>query len=562
MPEVTAPIAAVTVYTDRAQVTRRGTISLSETGTQELTVAGLPTNIDGNSLRANGRGTAAVTIMGVESKVRYFTDPPRQDVRDLQAQLQTLQDQASEFANQNETLGKRLETVQKMADVAASRYARSLAQGTVQLEAAQQLLDFISGQIQQVKQEQLKLTQQQRENKKQQEVVQSQINQLASPRQRQDNFVSVPVEVGSAGDFELELTYVVYGAKWQPLYDLRISSQPAATPTAPAPVQPPAANQPPAPAFNGKLTLGYLASLSQNTGEDWSAVSLTLSTAQPSLGTLPPKLDPIYLDVYAPPSPPMMYGAAPASQAMPAGLARARKATLAHDDEPSDMAIAPAPMQEATIAQATVNSSGASVTFSLPRPLDVPSDGQPHRTMITSQDYDCRLDYSSVPRRAILGYLRATITNNSPLTLLPGSANVFRDGEYIGNANLELTAPQQEFKLFLGPDEQVRTERELAGREVDKTFIGNTRRNSYAYRIKLENLKSYPVRLVVQDQIPISRSEQIKVKLNNIQPPAVEIDNLGIIRWELTLAPASKMQLRYDYTVESNRDTRISGLEE
>ncbi len=551
MPEVTAPIVAVTVYTDRAQITRRGTVSLSETGAQELTVAGLPTNIDGNSLRANGRGTAAVTIMGVESKVRYFTDPPRQDVRDLQSQLQTLQDQASEFANQNETLGKRLETVQKMADVAASRYARSLAQGTVQLEAAQQLLDFISGQIQQVKQEQLKLTQQQRENKKQQEVVQSQINQLASPRQRQDNFVSVPVEVGSAGDFALELTYVVYGAKWQPLYDLRISSQPVA----PAPVQP-SASPPTSVAFNGKLTLGYLASLSQNTGEDWSAVNLTLSTARPSLGTLPPKLDPIYLDVYTPQPPPMAYAASPMAAA-PAGMAR-KASTMSMAD---DAVMSSAPQQEATIAQATVNSSGASVTFSLPRPLDVPSDGQPHRTMITSQDYDCRLDYSSVPRRANLGYLRATITNNSPLTLLPGSANIFRDGEYIGNANLELTAPQQEFKLFLGPDEQVRTERELAGREVDKTFIGNTNRNSYAYRIKLENLKSYPVRLVVQDQIPVSRSEQIKVKLNNIQP-AAEIDNLGIIRWELTLDPASKMQLHYDYTVESNRDTRISGLEE
>ncbi len=549
MPEVTAPIIAVTVYTDRAQVTRRGTISLSETGTQELTVSGLPTNIDGNSLRANGRGTAAVTIMGVESKVRYFTDPPRLDVRDLQLQLQTLQDQASEFANQNETLVKRLETVQKMAEVAADRYARSLAQGTVQLEAAQQLLDFISGQTQQVKQEQLKLTQQQRENKKQQEVVQSQINQLASPQQRQDNFVSVPVEVSSAGDFALELTYVVYGAKWQPLYDLRISSQPTA---APALVQP-AASPPPSAVFNGKLTLGYLASLSQNTGEDWSAVNLTLSTARPSLGTLPPRLDPIYLDVYSPPPP--MYAAAP--MAAPAGMARKASALSMADD-----AIIPAPQQEATIAQATVNSSGASVTFSLPRPLDVPSDGQPHRTMITSQDYDCRLDYSSVPRRASLGYLRATITNNSPLTLLPGSANVFRDGEYIGNANLELVAPQQEFKLFLGPDEQVRTERALAGREVDKTFIGSTRRNSYAYVIKLENLKSYPLRLVVQDQIPVSRSEQIKVKLNNVQPPAAEVDHLGIIRWELTLPTGGKLQLRYDYTVESNRDTRISGLED
>ncbi len=544
MPDVTAPIVAVTVYTDRAQVTRRGNVSLAA-GVQELTVSGLPTNIDSNSLRANGKGTAAVTIMGVESKVRYFTDPPRQDVRELEEQLQSLQDEATELADLGAVLDKRLEVVSQMGDEAAKRYPRSLAQGKVLIEAAQQVLDFLSTQLQQVKQDKLKLEQQRRENQKQQQVVQQQLNQLRSPQQRQDNFVSVPVEVANAGDFALELTYVVYGASWTPLYDLRITSQAPAAP-----------NQPPT--TDGKLTLGYLASLSQSTGENWAGVNLTLSTAQPSMGTLPPKLEPIYLDIYSPPiMRPMM-----AAAAAPAPLARARKQAFAADDEAGYADMMPAePMQEAQQQQAEVNTSGASVTFGLPRPMDVPSDGQPHRTMITSQDYNCRLDYSSVPRRAARGYLRATITNHSPLTLLPGAANIFRDGEYIGNTNLESVAPQQEFKLFLGPDEQVRTERELTGREVDKTFIGNTRRNSYAYVIKLENLKSYPVRLTVQDQIPVSRSEQIKVKLNNVDPRPVEVDNLGIIRWELTLPPSSKMQLRYDYTVESPRDQRVTGLD-
>lgn len=84
--------------------------------------------------------------------------------------------------------------------------------------------------------------------------------------------IIVRVAAAAAGDFELEVSYVVNRASWTPLYDLRTSS-------------------------NGdRLNLSYLAEVNQTTGEDWLGVALTLSTAKPGLGTLPPKLDPWYID--------------------------------------------------------------------------------------------------------------------------------------------------------------------------------------------------------------------------------------------------------------------------
>jgi uncharacterized protein (TIGR02231 family) len=68
------------------------------------------------------------------------------------------------------------------------------------------------------------------------------------------------------------LPTVVSGASWTPLYDLRakISTSPKEPST---------------------VSLHYRASISQSTGEDWSNVSLTLSTASPLLTSTIPALD-------------------------------------------------------------------------------------------------------------------------------------------------------------------------------------------------------------------------------------------------------------------------------
>lgn len=49
MTEVTAPIVSVTVYTNRARVTRRGMAHLPA-GVQTLVIAGVPATIDPDSL--------------------------------------------------------------------------------------------------------------------------------------------------------------------------------------------------------------------------------------------------------------------------------------------------------------------------------------------------------------------------------------------------------------------------------------------------------------------------------------------------------------------------------
>jgi uncharacterized protein (TIGR02231 family) len=157
-------------------------------------------------------------------------------------------------------------------------------------------------------------------------------------------------------------------------------------------------------------------------------------------------------------------------------------------------------------------------------------------------------------------YRRAKASNDSLYTLLPGPANLFAGDEFIGATELELVAPQGEIELYLGADDRVKVERELKQREVDKRLIGDRRRLRYAYEITLENLLPAETTITLHDQLPVSRHENVKVKLASAEPQPTEHTELNLLRWELSLESKEKRTIRFDFVVEHPREMSLMGL--
>ena len=538
-----APIAAVTVYSDRAQVVRKASVHLP-IGARELVLENLPTNLDLDSLRARGSGEMAVKISAVESREVFLTEDNHQAAREVQRELDAVEAAGAAIRHQQEVLQQRLATINEMSANAAKSYARGLAQGNTSLQSAGELLDFLQAQSTQVHQSHADWKIKKRENAAAQIALQNRLKQLKGARKTKAHHVVVAVESSGEGQWNLEFSYVVAGASWKPLYDARVLLVQPNTPEA---------------ELGGKLSLSYLASITQNTGEDWNDAALSLSTARPSLGSLPPKLEPIYVDTDR--SAVMRSSQVIASANMAGGSDEVEEvlncvASIVESSVLMDRAITPI---EAQIETAEIQSEGATVVFQLPRRMSVPSDGQPHRATIAQHDFSCKLDYLAVPRRSESAYLRATIKNESPLSLLPGQANIFRDEMFIGKTAMQPVAPNEEWKIFLGPEEQVKTRRELTRRDVEKNLMGNVRRQTFGHKIEIENLKSHRVALSIFDQIPVSKHEQIKVKLRHAEPEP-NVDEMGILSWELNLAPHSKREAHFESVVESPREMNVVGI--
>jgi len=133
-------------------------------------------------------------------------------------------------------------------------------------------------------------------------------------------------------------------------------------------------------------------------------------------------------------------------------------------------------------------------------------------------------------------------------------------GDYVGAMALKRVAPNEEFEVALGVDDRVAVKRELKAREVDKKLIGDRRRLRAAYEIELKNLRGDKIDLELHDQIPVSRHEQIKVKLEAAEPEPNEQTELNELEWHLSLAPNAKQIVRFDFTVEHPAAMQVMGL--
>jgi uncharacterized protein (TIGR02231 family) len=528
MPDLEAPIAEVTVYADRALVTRRGSIHLAA-GEHELRINNLP-----QLLRESLRATA------------FYSRPPETELLTLQTELELLRHKHELLDSRMVTLRARRKWLDGLGEQAHD-FARGLAWGRMKPQDCADFLTFMSNQAQQDMEAVLDLEVQLRKVRqdikaKERELASKQGTALAD---RLAAVISVALE--QEGDFALELSYLVMGAVWHPQYDVRLQMNDEGN--------------------SGEVEVSYVGMVQQSTGERWENVSFALSTARPSLAAVLPELDPWYLNVYTPPHVPVR---APAAGHM-AMMSQQRERGV---NQPLFAAAMPAAAEDganimekllsapAEIATASIEQSGPAYLFRAGRSVDIPSDNSPHKTTIARDNLPCTFDYVSAPAIEENAHLRATITNTTERVLLEGEASIFLGGDYVGTTRINMTAPNEKFNVFLGLDDAIKVRRELIERAVDKGNLlqNDIRRITYAYRITVHNYTAFPRSIVVRDHLPVSQHERVRVRVQSVQPQPAERTKLEILKWRFTLPANGEQKIEYHFIVEHPQDLKVIGL--
>ena len=544
MVDLAAPIKEVTVYADRALVTRSGSISL-EAGEHELRINDLPQFLR-DSLRAAGQGPQGTRILNVDITTAFHSRPPESELQVLQRELEQLRQNKQLLEARQGALNDRRQWLRALGEQSRD-FARGLAQGQMK---PQDCADFFRFTAEQALQDaeaaqslEIELNQVQRE-------IDAKARELARKQGSGDPdrlAAVITVVLVKAGELSLEVSYLVTGASWHPQYDVRVQKE---------------ADQ-----NNGEVELTYVGVVQQSTGERWENVGLSLSTARPSLAAILPELEPWYLNVYVPPMPRVPYAASPQ------GAPKMARAMVAPAVLSADMALGEAveEMEEeaqeaapvvASVATATVEQTGTALIFHVERSVDIPSDNSPHKTTIARDNLPCTLDYVSAPVLDEHVHLRATIHNSTERILLSGDASIFLSGEYVGTTRVKTTAPTETFKIFLGIDDGIKVKRELIERSVDKGSLlqGGVRRTTYAYRLTVHNYAPALRNVVIRDHLPVSQHERVKVRVLSIQPAPKERSKLELLTWEFPLAADAEQQIEYRFAVEQPQDVRLIGL--
>ncbi|KOR34758.1 MULTISPECIES: mucoidy inhibitor MuiA family protein [Planktothricoides] len=520
-------IKAATVYTNQALVVRQSQLELTG-AEQELIIEGLPLSLQQDSVRSRGVGNVPVKILGVQTEQVFSSEPIEQRTAEINQEIQAIAAEIQKLEDQIVGINLQRNFVQDLGSKYLERFSSLQPPNEVNLDEISRLLGFIgsqdqslAGQITQYKQEKAN-----REN--QLEVLRDRLKQVQTKtnRDRYSHYrILLAIEPESAGTFELEISYLVNYASWSPLYDIRSNTT------------------------GDQLHLTYLAEVKQKTGEDWIGINLTLSTAKPSLGKLPNKLKPFFIQSGG-------FRTRESADEL-AGRPRSYPAeffeldALLEEPVPS-MDLSAEVKIEAEQAIAETTQVGGIVTFSLERNSTIPSDDQAHKVMLYQTHYAGQPQHITVPRLDSCAYLETQAINPADgATLLPGKANIFRDNTLVGTTELEHISPGQSFKVYLGIDESIKVSRDLVKREVES--IGTYRRINYSYRIRLSNLRAEETKIRVIEQLPVSRDERIKVRLLRTQPEILE-GEMGTLEWLLVLAPKSQPESRQEIAYQSSTE--------
>ncbi|MBW2258282.1 MAG: mucoidy inhibitor MuiA family protein, partial [Deltaproteobacteria bacterium] len=247
--EVESTIEAVTLYQDRARVTREVTVTV-DAGRTDLVFDGLPLGLIAESLAAEGEGTAGATLLGIDTRPQRGTEDRDERIRALKAERRDLEDQITDLRDVVQRVRAEMAFVTSVKPVAPSE----LRDDTMLADDAPEQLSRLAI----------------RDLEKEVDRIKREIA-LAGGAGTDSQRVAVGLDARRAGRVTVRLMYVVTGASWSPRYNARY--RPA----------------------DGTVRLELSGTATQRTGEDWVGVDLLLSTARPQEGTAPPGLSPFYL---------------------------------------------------------------------------------------------------------------------------------------------------------------------------------------------------------------------------------------------------------------------------
>ncbi len=530
---VETTVTSVVVYPDRARVTARGRSELTE-GTHRIIVGDLPLALETESVRAAGSGTARVRLRSVDVARRHFAAAPAANVAALEEQIEQRQAALTALFDRAAVKQASVDHLDGLRK-ATTEYAWGLARGRSTVENQAALMRFFEAEDAQLRRDMRQLEEEQCGVQDELDKLRAELEQIRAAQPRQRYEARLEVEALSTGDFTVEVNYVVGRAGWRPLYDMRLRLPGAEGPAA--------------------VAVSSLAEITQNTGQDWNGVELSVSTARPALNQRLPELRPWFVDVVQPQ--PRMFKAQAAGKG---ARLEAMDAAAYEESAPMPAAMAaPAPVT-AEVEVAVTQDSGTAVTFRVPGGVDIPGDGTPKKTVLGQYDIVPELDFLAIPRHTDAVYRRAKLVNNTGAPFLPGPVSLYVGEEYIGHNRLNYTPGGGEVELMLGVEERIKVKRELVRRDVDKRLLRDQRQVAYSYEIKLENLLSTAADVTVQDQYPVSRHDQIKVRLDRATPEPVEHSDMHILKWRVTLAPGEKKTIQFDYQVEHPRALPVAGL--
>lgn len=525
---INSKIEKVTVFLQGAQIERSAKQTLIP-GKYNIVFNDISPLIDKQSIQLKAEGK--ITVLSVTHQLNYLKE-------------QQVEGSIKDLETQKEQLLEKINLESQMKSVYAQEEAmiiknQSIKGDNTTLKVAElkEAVDFQRARLTELYQKLQESNRTQKKLSAELAKIEQQLKALHQKTNLSTSEILVAVDVKENTTATFLLTYLINQSSWYPTYDIRVKdiSQP--------------------------LSLQMKANLQQQSGEEWKDVKLVLSTGNPKEKGTKPDLQPWHLRYYIPENfSGNLSGKAAGIQIR--GTSQLQEVVVVGYGSTADRNDYEEPYEqkqkkkENTAVNTTTVYQPTSTTFEVELPYTVPDDGKLYTVDINQFELNASYEYYAAPKLDPNAYLTAKVTDWQELNLLPGEANLFFEGTFLGKSLLELAKANDTLNLSLGRDKGVVVKRTLMKEFSSRKFLGSNKTDIRQYETIVRNNKQQAIKIVIEDQFPVSTAKEIEVDKLNYPSGKLE-DDTKKVSWTLSLESKKENKLQFGYSVKYPKDRII-----
>jgi uncharacterized protein (TIGR02231 family) len=524
--EATSAVDAVTVYPDGASVTRVIAADIAG-GDNTLVLKDFPLTLDPSSLRVEGEGGAKLTIGAIDTRPPRAAPPV--NLPELDKKIEALKDERANLEGAIAAATARRKFAERFAEASPAGIgdkgeARPIADWRAAFAAVAEEVAAADTAIRDAERKQRDIDR---------DIARLEQDRATKPPSRLE--VRIDLAAEAATKATLRVTYAVRNARWAPLYDARLDTG--------------AKDRKPA------LELVRRAEITQSTGEDWSNVALAVSTVRTARGGKAPELNSLIVQYPQPPQS-AAFGSATMDYANPPKPAPAARGVMAK------VAVAESSPQRADEQQATVDVSGFQVVFKIPGRVSVGASEGARSLRVSTATIAPDLAVRSAPVLDPTAFLEASFKQGEDAPLLPGRISVYRDGVFVGRGQMAAAGKDETVRLGFGADDKVKVERTVVKRNEGSAglIVTTSKTDERSFKTVIRNGHDFPIRVAIEDQLPVSENEDIVVEMlpSTTPPTATNLrDKRGVLEWAFEAKPGEAREIGLAWRVRWPKDKGV-----
>ncbi|MER7760187.1 mucoidy inhibitor MuiA family protein [Streptomyces sp. NPDC097619] len=533
---IALPVTAVTCLEDRARIERSTVLDLVP-GVQRLRLGPVSALAVDRTLHAELTGTHPATVLDLRI-VRTWTPRgpvPSEDDPVLRQRAHTLQEERLDLGRRRDRLTTRLDLLDRLAADLLREIAEGAGHGETGTDRWAAELDRVDGErdahAERLHTTDTRLTDLDAELAALQRALDATHEQPAELV----GHIELTVDATAAGPAELRLRHMTPCALWRPAYRAVLDGN--------------------------SLTLETDAMVWQRTGEDWSDVRLTLSTARSARAAEPPRLTEDRLTL--------------------TDRTAAERRTLdveLREEETTDLGPKP------VVGLPGLDDGGEARELTAPAPVHVPGDGRAHRVPVSAFTTSAEAEHACAPELSPLVTQVVRFDNHAGHALLAGPVDLVRGSGFSGRGTLDFTAPGAPTELAFGSSDDWRVTRRT---EESRDTTGLTQRTVITRTVRLHVSRfsapaeqggqgagwnggqghgqaagrtTAPPDVVLRERIPVAEVAAVDVRLltGSCSPAPDAVDADGIVRWDLSVPPGGRRTVTLVY--ELSAKAKVAGL--